>query len=289
VLVAHNPQKWKFSSEIQSLLFPLSDWSERSARTWAKAQGFKVPKTDVTTNYIRIRQRDPSQFSEFRTMELGDSGVKAVIGEPKRSPLRENKGWFGERLTRPEDRSKKLSTNARKRYDSSHWVNSENPRRDKPRVYEIPDGENLPDTLTKMGDLLEIKISRGPTLEFSPDSILAFSPRIDERMYNVLTPEAKKKAKKLIKGDKPWVSLTEAADKAGGRQADFTYPDIQVQVIGPAKHVIYHTEKMGDGPSDYIHTLGEESGTRPLLTVDKKGRLWFAGGNYSVPDEGITD
>jgi len=285
--VAHNPQKWKFSSEIQSLLFPLSDWSERSARTWAKAQGFKVPKTDVTTNYIRIRQRDPSQFSELRTMELGDSGVKAVIGVPKRRPRRTN-GLFGDRLPRPEDRSKKLSTNARKRYDSSHWFDSENPRRDKPRVYEIPDGENLPDT-TKMGDLLEIKIFRGPTLEFSPDSHLVFSPRIDERLYNVLTPQAKKKAKKLIKEDKPWVSLTEAADKAGGRQADFTYPDIQVQIIGPAKHVIYHTVKRGHGPSDYIHTLGEQSGIRPLLTVDKKGRLWFAGGNYSVPDEGIDD
>lgn len=285
-MTRHNPKRWKFATEIQTLLFPKDEWSAAFARRWALTHGFKASKTDITTNYIRIRQRPPSQFSAFRTIELGDSGVKAVIGEPKSRPKRNN---FGERLESPEDRKKKLSTDPAKRYQTSHWWGGKNPRPEKPKVYNVGHRKGLPEKTTKMGDLLEIKIRYGPTLKFSPDSTLVFSPKIDERLYNVLTPAAKKKAKKLIRNDKPWISLTEAAEQAGGRQSDFTYPAIKVQVLGEVKHVIYHTHKAEDGPSDYIHELGEVTGIRPLLAVDKDGRLWYAGGNYSVPDEGITD
>ena len=282
-MTRHNPKKWEFSSKIQSLLFPKDEWSTAAAaRRWAKQHGFKASKTHITTNYIRIRQRPPSEFTTFRTIELGKSGVKAVIGEP-RAPRRRNKGFFGERTERPEDRRKKLPTDPVKRYKSSHWGNPST------KIYDIKD-QDLPDTLVKMGDLLEIKIRRGPTLDaFTPRCLLAFSARLDERLYNVLTQKCKKEMKKLIRPDKEWVSLTNAADQIGGRQAEFSYPDIPVQVLGEAAHVVYHTDKVDDGPSDYIHVLGEETGVRPLLCVDKQGRLWYAGGNYSVPDEGITD
>jgi len=282
-MTLHNPKKWDFPSEVQALLFPREKWSTTaSARRWAKLHGFKTPKTHVTTNYIRIRQRDPSEFTEFRTIELGDSGVKAVVGEPKSSRKR-NKVWFGERSTDPAKRNKRLPTDPIKRYKSSHWGIEST------KVYNVDD-KDIPDALVKMGDLLEIKVLRGPTISgFSPNCLLAFSPYIDERLYNILTKKSQKEAKQLIDPKRDWVSLTEAADMAGGRQADFSYPNILVQIIGHAKHVVYHTNKQGDGPSDYIHELGEESGIRPLLCISKDGRLWYAGGNYSVPDEGITD
>jgi hypothetical protein len=282
-MTLHNPKKWDFPSEIQALLFPKDKWSTAaSARRWAKQHGFKTPKTHITTNYIRIRQRDPSEFTEFRTIELGDSGVKAVVGEPKIARKR-NKAWFGERTESPSKRKKKLPTDPVKRYKSSHWGEVST------KVYDIND-KDIPEKLVKMGDLLEIKILRGPTISgFSSHCLLAFSPTIDERLYNILTLKTQKQARQLIESKKDWVTLSEAAEMAGGRQADFSYPPVKVQILGLAKHVVYHTHKKGDGPSDYIHELGEESGIRPLLCVSKDGRLWYAGGNYSVPDEGITD
>ncbi len=279
----HNPKKWEFSSKIQSLLFPKEEWTTAAAaRRWAKQHGFKASKTHITTNYIRIRQRPPSEFTTFRTIELGESGVKAVIGEP-RAPRRQNNAFFGERTERPEDRSKKLPTDPVRRYKSSHWGNPST------KIYDIKDPD-LPDELVKMGDLLEIKVKGGATIDaFTPKCLLAFSPRLDERMYNILTKKCQKGMKRLINPKREWVSLTDAADQVGGRQADFTYPPIEIQVLGEVVHLVYHTDKVGDGPSDYIHTMGEESGVMPLLGVDRDGRLWYAGGDYSVPDEGITN
>jgi hypothetical protein len=41
---------------------------------------------DVTTNFIRVRQKSPEMFSEYRTKDLGDPGYsKAVVGRLKRS------------------------------------------------------------------------------------------------------------------------------------------------------------------------------------------------------------
>ena len=67
------------------------------------------------------------------------------------------------------------------------------------------------------------------------------------------------------------------------------YEDIFVQPIGIMTNVVYACEKKGDGYSFYIHALGEESGIRPVLGMADDGSLWFAGGNYTAPIQGITD
>jgi len=59
--------------------------------------------------------------------------------------------------------------------------------------------------------------------------------------------------------------------------------------ISEGTFYVYFTDKKGDGPNEYIHRSGEDSGKRPWLTIDESGRFWVAGGNYSVPDGGITD
>lgn len=83
--------------------------------------------------------------------------------------------------------------------------------------------------------------------------------------------------------------LVEIAKRAGGRHASRDYADVDAAPVGILTHVVYATEKKGDGYSQYIHKLGEESGIRPVLAVDGEGRLWVAGGNYTSPTPGITD
>ena len=66
--------------KVQSLLFPRDKFTTAQAKAWAKKHGYKHGKVDVTAHYIRMRQRDPSDFKTERTIPLGDSGVKAVVG-----------------------------------------------------------------------------------------------------------------------------------------------------------------------------------------------------------------
>ena len=67
------------------------------------------------------------------------------------------------------------------------------------------------------------------------------------------------------------------------------YPDIKVKPIGILRNVVYATPKKGDGFSLYIHEMGEETGIKPALCVDKTGRLWIIGGDYTCPVPGITN
>ena len=62
-----------------------------------------------------------------------------------------------------------------------------------------------------------------------------------------------------------------------------------VKPIGAVVAVVYFTDKQGDGPSYYIHKMGEITGGFPALAVDGQGRFWFAGGSYTSPTPGITD
>jgi hypothetical protein len=70
------------STTVQTLLFPRPRYSESRAKGWARAHNYLAHKTDITDHYIRLRQRPPSAFKSgsFRTITLGNSGVKAVVG-----------------------------------------------------------------------------------------------------------------------------------------------------------------------------------------------------------------
>ena len=86
-----------------------------------------------------------------------------------------------------------------------------------------------------------------------------------------------------------YLLLSKDVQAAGGKQAKHPYPDVEVQPVGELTHVVYYTDKKGDGLSQYIHEFGEESGILPLLAADRTGRLWIAGGNMTSPYAGITD
>lgn len=74
--------RWPIASEVQSLLFASRKFTPHQARAWARRHDFGSRKIDVTDEHVRIRQADPSQFSDFRTITLTD-GVQAIVG-PRR-------------------------------------------------------------------------------------------------------------------------------------------------------------------------------------------------------------
>ena len=83
--------------------------------------------------------------------------------------------------------------------------------------------------------------------------------------------------------------LREWAALAGGRHATADYPNVSAKPVGVMTAVVYFTHKKDDGPSFYIHRMGEMSCHFPILVCDATGQLWICGGNYLVPTPGITD
>lgn len=75
---------------VQTLLFPRGLFTAPAAKNWARKHGFKAVKVDTTANFFRLRQDPPESFIRrtFRTIEFGDSGIKAVVGcsSPKVRP-----------------------------------------------------------------------------------------------------------------------------------------------------------------------------------------------------------
>lgn len=171
------------------------------------------------------------------------------------------------------------------------------------QTQEIED-PNLPERLVETGRLAELhfwpvkgrtarkdKIIRLPE-KLAEESHLAFDPDHSfNRLYIILPPQLRKKFKKEYWSDNKLNVLdpVDIANAAGGKHATNDYPDIEVKPIGILRNIVYACEKVGDGFSLYIHKMGEETGIKPALCVDKKGDLWIIGGDYTSPLQGITN
>lgn len=70
-------------THVQTLLFPRSQWTPSTAKRWAKAHGYRYGYVDTTENYHRIRQTEPKRGAISRTIDLGSSGVRAVVQRAK--------------------------------------------------------------------------------------------------------------------------------------------------------------------------------------------------------------
>jgi len=92
--VQEDEQKNQKAFEVQTLIFPKSKWdSAEKCQAWAKEHEFKSDKVDETEDSFRLRQRDPGEFEEMRTICMipdsemmpddEDCMVKAVGGNPK--------------------------------------------------------------------------------------------------------------------------------------------------------------------------------------------------------------
>lgn len=111
----------------------------------------------------------------------------------------------------------------------------------------------------------------------------------NQRLYFILSDGVREFMFKKLENGLDYLPLAEIAKETGGLHATDDYENIECQPIGVMTHVVYACEKKGDGYSFYIHALGEESGIRPVLAMADDGSIWFAGGNYTAPIQGITD
>lgn len=75
-------------SAIQSIVFDSHKYSIPDAKKWLKENGYKSSKVDKEANTIRFRQIEPSRvekegLTEYRTKELGKSGINLIIAYNK--------------------------------------------------------------------------------------------------------------------------------------------------------------------------------------------------------------
>lgn len=188
------------------------------------------------------------------------------------------------------------------RYTAFHWGFAPRARRE----VHIP-GVPKAVALIQIGQLLDLRV-KAPGVDFEieapPGVDIAFDERND-RIYIIPTRKFQQACREELwldprRRDVQTALLPEVARAAGGAQAtNGAYPRIPVQALGRLHHVAYRTAKYDprgedgtddpDDPDDFQHEVGEVSGIRPYLCVDSSGRLWLAGGNYTCPDDGITD
>lgn len=201
----------------------------------------------------------------------------------------------------------KLWKKGQEEWEKWHWG-------EKPVAVVDWDDPDYPEFLVECGRLVRIHFrsvrpytekgthprrERDHMIEFSRKiasrSYLAFDPdHHSQRLYLLVNPEASPVIAERFWGENPVqpMPLRELALIAGGRQAKggaLDYPNVAVKPVGLMTAVVYHTNKSGDGPSYYIHHLGEKTAHFPILSVDSLGRLWIAGGDYTCPAEGITN
>jgi hypothetical protein len=124
-------------------------------------------------------------------------------------------------------------------------------------------------------------------------SHLVFDPtHRNQRLYVFSHPKFREKMRTkygMRENYAPSHKLAAIAKAVGGHHGTSDYPSLTGQWIGELTHVIYATDKEGDGFSFYIHKMGEEGGKRPHLVVDGQGRCWIVGGDYTVEEGGITN
>lgn len=136
------------------------------------------------------------------------------------------------------------------------------------------------------------------TAEEKKGSYLVFDPHHPhQRLYIMANAALRRRLNRGYRQNPRYENGTQFAEQplpimaqmVGGRHGTPDYPPIPATPVGLFTHVVYSTEKVGDGFSHYIHQFGEESGIAPVLAVDELGRPWVVGGNYTSPVEGITD
>ena len=81
---------------VQSIIINKDKYNLVEARRWLKQQGYPIPKVDSKGEFYRFRQLRPEVvekmgFTEYRTKNLGDSGVQLIlVYKPKEKVSRKN-------------------------------------------------------------------------------------------------------------------------------------------------------------------------------------------------------
>lgn len=68
-------------SHTQAVLFDRRIWVTSSAERWLRTHNlWPIKPAHVTKNMLRYRIRDPTRFSQMRTISTNDVGIKFVVG-----------------------------------------------------------------------------------------------------------------------------------------------------------------------------------------------------------------
>ena len=146
------------------------------------------------------------------------------------------------------------------------------------------DGEPLPTDmqLIGIGNLRELHLEPldgGDQLRLGfddEDSWAAFDmDHPVERIYFVLSDRVRSDIQNMLLDDKgEWWDLDQLSQAVGGRQSQYSFPNVEVQPLGVLTHIVYLTHKKGDGRSEYIHEFGEVSGERPVLAASTRSLMF---------------
>lgn len=191
--------------------------------------------------------------------------------------------------------SRRISTGdehrLRKVYKRWHWG--------EPATHIVEADPDLPPHLVEIGLLMELHFvvlpGRKPVIlavedgDINNNHVAFDADHKNQRIYLQLSESSKKSAKQLWDRNGVTYPLASVAKAVGSKHAKGGYPVIEVQPLGKLTNIVYYTHKRGDGPSGYIHEMGEEGGVPPVLCLSHDGRLWLAGGSYTCPSPGITN
>lgn len=248
---------------IQSFRFPSSTWRPSAARSWLAQHGYRTDTFEPATGRAAMSRRNgrPNQRDAGEHAGHSKEAIEAAVAE----------------------------------YEAAHW--GEKPD----RVYDVRHDAYLPSVAVQMGYLRELHVDcvcdqehEPLVLSFRKPSSVAYSHDECTRVYLVLSTQDKADMLTLYTGGQlPSCGvgkLGSLAKKIGGRQCEWSYPQVPVGVVGICTHIVYRTTKVGDGKSDYIHEFGEEAGgVKPLLCIDESGHMLLAGGSYVVEHRGIVN
>ena len=73
------------STEVQSVVFKREDFTLKQAKKWLKSHGYKITFKGKNVDkknksQWRFRQTEPSKYNDYRTKEMGNTGVSLVLG-----------------------------------------------------------------------------------------------------------------------------------------------------------------------------------------------------------------
>lgn len=179
----------------------------------------------------------------------------------------------------------------RKVYKSWHWG--------EPATRIVEADPDFPPHLVEIGLLLELHFvpfpGRKPVIlavedgDVNNNHVAFDADHRCQRIYLQLSRSSKRSAQDLWDRNGVTYPLASVAKSVGSKHAKGGYLSVEVQPLGKLTNLVYYTHKRGDGPSGYIHEMGEEGGVAPVLCLSKDGRLWLAGGSYTCPNPGITN
>ena len=229
----------------------------KKSKTWFYLCGKRWRKEK---DIRRIRKANPPHVHPLMLLSTGLSSVAQAytIKKLMEDDARRN-------TPKPKKRRKKANPVRSKAYESFQG-------RKPKKTTEMAVSHFAPKRLAQLGDLIEIKlVGQREKLDFTSNA------KTNPHPFKLCTNS---------RSTKLWIA---------GRKIAKKNPKLaksKLEAIGEIDHVVYGTRKPHHGDNDYthyIHKLGEETGERPMLCIDREGYPVMHGGAYKIEARGIVN